>query len=455
MSNPFLGVIFHWLGGLAAGSFYVPYRGVKRWSWETYWLVGGFFSWIIAPWLIAYFMTNNLLEVLQQATILELFWPYFWGMMWGLGGLTFGLTMRYLGMSLGMAVALGYCAVFGTLIPPIFNKEFVSKLLTPTSGLWILAGVVVCVIGIAVTGMAGMSKEREMPEEKKKALIKEFNFKKGLLVATFSGILSASMSFALNAGDPIKEFTLTQFMTSAASADGIQIAEPSEEWLKKPPEKSFDNPDLQKVYNEAENPTYKWVILSIADADGDPLIYLNKHGLWQGLPVLVVVLLGGFTTNFLWCFMLNIKNGTGYQYFTSTVRDHDEPDREHETIIETAIDAPSEEMVEHIPRPKPLPAHVPMLANYFFCALAGITWYFQFFFYSMGETQMGKYKFSSWTLHMASIIIFSTLWGIALREWKGSSRRTILLVTLGLAVLIGSTIIVGYGNYLETLTPAK
>jgi L-rhamnose-H+ transport protein len=67
---------------------------------------------------------------------------------------------------------------------------------------------------------------------------------------------------------------------------------------------------------------------------------------------------------------------------------------------------------------------------------------------------MGKYKFSSWTLHMASIIIFSTLWGIALREWKGSSPRTIALVTAGLFVLVSSTVIVGYGNYLGTLPGA-
>ena len=86
-----------------------------------------------------------------------------------------------------------------------------------------------------------------------------------------------------------------------------------------------------------------------------------------------------------------------------------------------------------------------------FCALAGTTWYFQFFFYTMGKTQMGRYEFSSWTLHMASIIIFSTLWGIALREWKGASRRTVALVVCGLAALVSATIIVGYGNYLGTL----
>ena len=73
----------------------------------------------------------------------------------------------------------------------------------------------------------------------------------------------------------------------------------------------------------------------------------------------------------------------------------------------------------------------------------------------MGQTKMGKYDFTSWTLHMASIIIFSTLWGIALQEWRGTSRRTHLLIGIGLAVLIGSTVIVGYGNYLGASTAGQ
>jgi len=87
--------------------------------------------------------------------------------------------------------------------------------------------------------------------------------------------------------------------------------------------------------------------------------------------------------------------------------------------------------------------------NYLFAALAGVIWYFQFFFYSMGQTKMGKYDFASWTLHMASIIIFANLWGIALREWKGTSRRTRALVACGLLLLVGSTVVVGYGSYLK------
>ena len=64
-----------------------------------------------------------------------------------------------------------------------------------------------------------------------------------------------------------------------------------------------------------------------------------------------------------------------------------------------------------------------VLAAAALCALAGTAWYFQFFFYTMGESQMGRFGFSSWTLHMASIILFSTLWGFALKEWAAASAR--------------------------------
>jgi L-rhamnose-H+ transport protein len=79
--NPALGVFFHWLGGLASASFYVPYRGVKHWAWETYWLVGGFFSWIIAPWILALTMTHNLMGVLHEAPASSLLWAYIFGVL--------------------------------------------------------------------------------------------------------------------------------------------------------------------------------------------------------------------------------------------------------------------------------------------------------------------------------------------------------------------------------------
>jgi L-rhamnose-H+ transport protein len=376
MANPFLGVFFHWLGGLASGSFYVPYRGVRKWAWEVYWLVGGVFSWIVCPWLLASLMTNDLLGVLAKQSLTTLWWTYFFGMMWGVGGLTFGLTMRYLGMSLGMGVALGYCAAFGTLLPPFFKAfipaipvpETLAQIASTTPGVITLAGVAVCLMGIAIAALAGLTKEKEMPEGEKKKAIAEFSFSKGIMVATFSGIMSAGFSFALTAGTPIGE---------ASAAAGTST-------------------------------------------------------LWTGLPKLCVVLSGGFTTNFIWCLLLNIKNKTGYQYFSRTVQ-APAPGRGQAPV---AVEATGDN-------------RVPMLANYCFSALAGITWYFQFFFYTMGETQMGRFGFASWTLHMASIIIFSTMWGWIFHEWKGSSKKAHGLIAAGIMSLILSTIIIGFGTWLK------
>ena len=102
-ANPPLGVMLHAIGGLAAASFYIPYKRVNGWSWETYWLVGGVFSWILAPWAFSLAILPQTVDVLRDASGTTLFWTFFFGVLWGVGGLTFGLTMRYLGIALGYA----------------------------------------------------------------------------------------------------------------------------------------------------------------------------------------------------------------------------------------------------------------------------------------------------------------------------------------------------------------
>ncbi|MGA2362796.1 MAG: L-rhamnose/proton symporter RhaT [Candidatus Aminicenantales bacterium] len=353
--NPFLGVFLHALGGFAAGSFYIPYKKVRGWAWETYWLTGGFFSWIITPWIVGLLTCPDLIKVLKSAPPGTLLWTYLFGVMWGIGGLTFGLSMRYLGLSLGMALSLGFCAVFGTLVPPLFHGQLAGMVST-LSGRIVILGILVCLTGIAICGSAGMRKERELSDAEKRASIAEFSFVKGAWVATFAGIMSSCMAFAFAAGKPIAE---------AAVRSGARP-------------------------------------------------------LFQNFPVMVVALFGGFTTNFLWCAALSIRNKTGRDYL-------------------------------RVKGTETRPAATSLFSNYLFSALAGITWYFQFFFYGMGTTKMGKYDFSSWTIHMAFIITFSSLWGIYFHEWKGTGQPTRRLVVAGIIVLILSTVVVGVGNYVATL----
>ena len=345
--NPILGIFYHALGGFAAGSFYIPFKKVRNWAWEVYWLVGGLFAWILAPTFVSFFAVPDLGALLSSIPLNNMIWPYIFGALWGIGGLTFGLTMRYLGLSLGMAMALGLTATFGTLVPPIYFGQF-GTLISHLSGVVTLLGVAICLVGIAITGLAGMMKDRELSEEQKKASIEEFNFKTGVWVAFFAGVMSACFAFGIAAGKPIAEKAIEM---------------------------------------------------------GAPVLFSNS-------PVFIFIMAGGFTTNFIWCIALSLRNNTLRDYIKRT-------------------------------------NDTPWVRNYIFSALAGITWYFQFMFYGMGTTKMGKYDFASWSIHMAFIITFSTMWGLILREWKGSNYKTIRVIVLGLIVLVFSTFVIGAGNYIQ------
>ena len=340
----FLGLLLHAIGGFAAGTFYIPFKLIKKWKWETSWLVLGFAAWVFAPLIMAYFTVPNLFEVLGAASTEVKFYTFIFGVLWGVGALTFGLSMRYLGIGLGMAVALGFTAAFGTLIPPIYNGTF-SDLIATSGGKVVLLGVLTSLVGIAISGKAGMLKEKDLDDEQQAAAVAEFNLSKGLIIATISGILSACFAFGLAAGKPI-----------------------AEEALK-----------------------------------------LGTDNLFQNNPVIVWILWGGFLTNFIWTMILSFKNKTFSDFTDKTIKNKKK--------------------------------------NYLLAIAGGVTWYFQFFFYGMGTTFLGKeYEFASWTLHMAFIIIFSTLWGLYFKEWKGVSKKTMRTLWLGLAVIIFSTILIGIGN---------
>jgi L-rhamnose-H+ transport protein len=379
--NPFIGVIYHWIGGLASASNFIPFRGIKRWSWEIYWIIQGTAAWIVAPMVLALLLVPHLFAILHAAPSASIYYACFWGLMWGVGGLTFGLSIRYLGIALGYAIALGFCTAFGTLMPPIFSGQM-SSILHETSGQVILAGVGVCMLAIAVSGLAGYSKEHEISsEDRAEAGERDFSFGKGLAVAVFAGIMSSCFAYGLAAGKPIAQIAQVRLLAE------------------------------------------------------------HRLDLWQNLPVLVVVLWGGFVTNFLWSVFLIVKNHSLAQFAGApgiNPMGAVEVTTAKSLGAEAALLEPSSRLTGST-----------LAKNYVLAGLAGVIWYFQFFFYSMGQTKMGKYDFSSWTLHMASIIIFATLWGMALKEWKGTSRRTKGLVAFGLFLLVGSTVVVGYGNYLK------
>ncbi|WP_306551964.1 L-rhamnose/proton symporter RhaT [Daejeonella sp.] len=352
-----LGVIFHFIGGAASGSFYIPFKKVKGWAWESYWIIGGLFSWLIVPPLAAYLTIPAFAEIISNTDNSILKVTFIMGLLWGIGGLTYGLGVRYLGMSLGNSVVLGFCSALGSLLPPVFydlypqtGKISFTDMLNSEGGRIVLLGVLVCLFGIFLCGRAGMLKERELSEEIKKETIQEFNMVKGLIVAIISGVLSACFNFGIEAGKPMAE---------AANS-------------------------LWKAANPAETTEF----------------------LFQNNVTYVVLLWGGLTTNLIWCTILNARNKTFGDYANTKN---------------------------------------PLLKNYIFSAIAGTTWFLQFFFYGMGESKLGNGA-SSWILHMAFIILIANMWGLLLKEWTAVSKKTFTTFILGISTIIISVLLVGYGN---------
>jgi L-rhamnose-H+ transport protein len=249
--NPTVGILLIALGSIGAASFYVPFKKVKLWAWESYWITQGLFAWIIIPWLFAliFIPQGELMPIIHESPLKAKLMAAFFGVLWGFGGLTFGLSLRYLGVALGQSIALGLCAAFGTLLPPIIAGD---NLFSTTGGILTVIGVAITVAGIVIIGYAGSLKSKEMTEEEKKAAVKEFALKKGILIAIFAGVMSACFNFGFEAGKPIENVALTH----------------------------------------------------------------GTNPLFQKNPSLIFILLGGFITNLVYCLFLNIKNKTYKDYYT-------------------------------------------------------------------------------------------------------------------------------------------
>ena len=352
-----IGSLIFALGGLAGAVFALPFRRVKGWSYETYWLVYAVFGLILFPVFLAFMTVPECCGVFARTPGAVMVKCAGFGALWGLGGLTWGLMIRYLGIGLGLAIGCGLCSATGTLIPPIVSGE-ADKLVENSGAIVVLCGVFVSLLGIVFVGLAGKSKEAELPEEEKKKSVAEFNFKKGMIVAVFSGVASAGMNFGLQGG--------------------------------------------------------VWEVSGVKISMADVAVRSGAKECWGGMAVLVVVLFGGFLVNAAWCLWQMLKNKSTEQ--------------------------------------KPV-EKAPVLGNVVFAGLAGVIWACQFACQKFGEPLVGEeMAYIGFAVVMGSSVMFSSLLGIFLGEWKGTGARTKRFLAIGIGVLLSSFIVISAGNKLK---PAK
>ncbi len=198
------GVLLITIGCLGSASFYVPFKKVKSWAWESYWISQGVAAWLIFPWVFALLTvpSGTLMDIIHDTPSSAKWMAMLFGALWGVGGLTFGLSIRYMGIALGQSLVLGLTAALGTLIPAIVAGE---ELLSTTAGILTVVGVAVALAGIVIIGYAGVLKNKGLSEEERKIAVKEFALKKGIPIAIISGIMSACFAFGLQFAKPMEE----------------------------------------------------------------------------------------------------------------------------------------------------------------------------------------------------------------------------------------------------------
>ena len=336
--NTLIGLLIIAVGAFCQSSCYVPINKIKKWSWESYWLIQGIFAWLVFPVLgalLAVPQGHNLIDLYTSAPKESLLTMFF-GVLWGVGGLTFGLSMRYLGVALGQSIALGTCAGLGTIMGPVLLNVFFPELNALQSlTAAVIIGVIVTLIGIAIIGIAGGMKAASLSEEEKKEAVKDFNFPKGLAIALLAGFMSGCFNVGLEFGKDIN-------------------------------------------FGELTSPMFRT------------------------LPATLLVTIGGFITNAAYCLYQNGRNKTFSDYKDGSV----------------------------------------WASNILFCALAGLLWYSQFFGLSLGRSffESGSAMDTlAFCILMALNVTFSNVWGIILKEWKGCSKKTIIVLISGIAVLILSS----------------
>jgi len=336
------GVLYHAVGASGAALCYTPQKGVKGWSWQTYWLAQALICWLVLPLVVAYLTIPQLTLVLKEAPVAAMQKSFLLGMAYGIGGTAFGIAIRYVGFSLTYAIAVGISCVLGTLLPPLVHGTL-GDVLKSNGAVLLIIGVAMGAIGIALCGLAGRNKEKDIAADVNNKT--QFSLAKGLPLCFLAGILSALYGFSLDQGQPIA--------------------------------------DVAAKYGA---------------------------GNFQGNVIYIFSNTGAFVTTLFYCLYLHNKDKTFYQYGNASGNN--------------------------------------LSVNYLLSILTGLLWYGQFFFYGLGHVRMGAYKFTSWAIHMIMLVLFSSVAGLVMKEWKQCSSKTLRWLIGALLVLVIAILLLTYGNYL-------
>ncbi len=339
-----LGLLLGLFSGVMTGSFSLPMKKTTRWSWEATWMIWSICALLIIPWAIAMATVPDVFGVFRTAAPRDLVLVYAFGVGWGLGAVFFGQSIAMIGISLAFALCIGLATALGSLVPMLKNPVVFS---TP-GGVWTTAGIAVMVLGVTVCAAAGHRKEQQIQRQTDTVAAggdaqpqSTRHMALGLVLAALGGIFSSMLNLAFNFSQGLKD---------AATAAGASAS-------------------------------------SAAD------------------PVWAFTLLGGLTTNVIYCGMLLTRNRTWSDY-----------------------------------RKKGTASH------WFLAALMAAIWMPSIALYGRAAGMMGELGGSAgWGIYMGMVIVISNVWGFVTGEWKGAHGRPVRLMIDGMILLLIAIALIGYG----------
>jgi len=342
------GLLLMLISGVMTGSFSLPMKKTTRWSWEATWLIWSICALLIIPWIIAFATVPDVLQVFSKAETTDMLLVFTFGLCWGLGAVLFGQSIAMIGISLSFALCIGLVAALGQLIPMFKTPEVFLK----PEGILSTIGITVMVVGVAVCAIAGHFKEQQLQSVVGGESATEAPASKpsgsmmlGLVLATLGGIFSAMLNFAFNFSGSITDASLSLGARETSASD----------------------------------------------------------------PVWAITLLGGLTTNVVYCSFLLFRNNTWGDYKKTQTGSY-----------------------------------------WFLASLMAAIWMPAIALYGRGAVLMGDLGGSAgWGLYMGVVILISNVWGFVTGEWRGIHGRPIRLIIIGVVLLLIAICIIGYATTLS------
>ena len=190
---PFLLLIF---ASFFQGTFGLGMKYMNPMSWESWWVIHVLVAIILFPMIWAYIVIPDLFDIIASSPKDAIYSAMLYGFLWGIGGIMFGVSVPYIGLSLTMGIVMGLAGSAGSLIPLFQIENATSQPSFP----YIIGGLIISLIGVAITAKAGIDRDKLINSSSKSK-----NILKGLLIAVTCGLLSSLLNVGFANAAPIAE----------------------------------------------------------------------------------------------------------------------------------------------------------------------------------------------------------------------------------------------------------